>query len=61
MKACTTCGKTVYSSEKMAKKQSQWIGRKGKEMRPYYSPECHCWHITSEVEQPKSFRKTKFK
>lgn len=55
-KKCATCGKTVYASESMAKKQARWIEDHGKVMRPYYSPDCHAWHLTSEVEIKRSVR-----
>ncbi len=55
-KKCGTCGKTVYPSERKAKEQARWVGTKGKEMRAYWSPHCHCWHITSEVEVGKTFQ-----
>lgn len=49
-KKCGTCGKTAYTSERMAKSQAQWIERKGKELRPYFSRMCGTWHLTSQVE-----------
>lgn len=49
-KKCGICGKTSYPSERKAKEQARWVGRKGKDMRAYYSNMCHTYHLTSEVE-----------
>lgn len=45
-----TCGKRAYTSQQMARHQSQWIERKGKVLRPYRCPLCFLWHLTSEIE-----------
>lgn len=58
-KKCAVCGKTVFGSERMAKEQARWIESKGKVMRPYWSPECHAYHLTSEVEIKRSVRRFK--
>ena len=46
-----TCGKTAYTSEKMARNQAKWIEHKGKILRPYHCPICFLWHLTSQVEE----------
>lgn len=33
-----------------AREQAQWISKKGKELRAYYSSMCHTYHLTSEIE-----------
>ena len=45
-----TCGKTAYTSEKMARNQARWIEKKGKILRPYHCDICYLWHLTSEIE-----------
>lgn len=46
-----TCGKTAYTSAKMARTQSRWIERKGKVLREYRCPLCFLWHLTSQQDQ----------
>lgn len=55
-KKCGRCGKTAFASESMAKRQARWVERKGKELRAYWSSQCHCWHLTSELEVRDRFR-----
>lgn len=50
------CGKTAFTSQKMAKEQARWIERQGKELRVYQCPLSHIWHLTSLVENKKAVR-----
>jgi hypothetical protein len=42
--------KTVFWTETSAKTKAQKITDKGHPMRAYQCPNCHQWHLTSQVE-----------
>lgn len=43
--------KTVFWTEASAKIEAKRITKSGHPMRSYQCPNCHQWHLTSQVEQ----------
>jgi len=54
---CSCCKKIKFCSEISAEChiaiRSSWKNKKFKSNRLYYSEECDCWHVTSQIQYGK--------